>query len=208
MKQSYRPRHWYIKVINLAKTQLKMDESSYRSNLSELTGKDSLKDMGIADLVKVLEFMKQHGFKLQAKTKQTKPMPTNQLQKLKQVWVSLAQLNTLRDRSDAAFEAWALTAAKPLLPQPIDKLDWLPSGVVHQLIEQLKQWHRRELLKVVPVLMKELPDAAYIKEELCEIERIEREVLENLSKVNQADLERAYQSLSKILSIHKEGVQG
>lgn len=201
-KIGYRPKGWYIKVINVAKTQLAMDEDSYRSNLMQLTGKASLKEMAIPELVTVLSFMQRHGFKLQATNKKAKPMATPQLQKLKQVWVSLAHLNCLRDKSDAAFEAWALTAAKRLLPQPVDSLQWLPRGVVHQLIEQIKQWHRRELLKVVPEMAQRLPSAAYIKEDIGEINWIQTEVLRKLDTVSQADLERAYQSLSKILSLY------
>jgi len=204
MKPKSKPRSWYIQLIHVAKTKLQMDDASYRANLQELVGKQSCSNMTIPELVQVLEFMKSRGFKPEAK-KKTNQAP-DQLDKLRQVWVAMAKMGVLRDRSDKALEAWALPQAKRLYKvREISKLEWMPSWIVDKLIETLKQWHKRELLKVVPGMVTALPATELSEEHQRDLYYIYTDVLNRLDEVGQFKLAQAYDTLKKLHLIYKEG---
>ena len=157
----YKPKSWYITVINIAKKQLEMDEKNYRDTLETTTKKRSLKQMSIPELVKVLSHMEKIGFKLQkSSTSKAKQSPKSShksedtktdLDKLRQIWIEMNKQGFLKDGSDTALEKWA----RNLSPRynkgvAIEKLEWLTPKVKYNLIEQLKQWHKRVINKVLP----------------------------------------------------------
>ena len=206
MTKQAKPRSWYIKIIHIAKNKLQMDDATYRANLKELVGKESCSKMSIPELVQVLAFMKSRGFKPEAskKTKKEKQVP-DQLDKLRQVWVAMAKMGVLRDRSDKALESWALPKARRINKgKGIAKLEWLPSWILERLIETLKQWHKRELLKVVPEMVTSLPATEMSDEHQGDLYLIYREVMNRLDDVGQFKLAQAYDTLKKLHLIYKE----
>lgn len=52
-----------IQLIHIAKSQLGLDDSTYRANLIQVTGKSSTKTMTLAELRTVFEDLKTKGFK-------------------------------------------------------------------------------------------------------------------------------------------------
>lgn len=54
--------------IHIGKQQLGLDDETYRALLKSVTGKTSSADMGVTDLHKVVEAMKQRGFKIKGKS--------------------------------------------------------------------------------------------------------------------------------------------
>ena len=157
MPAEYRPKPWYFSVINMAKNQLAIEDSTYRDILKAKTGKISLKDMTIPDLVKVLSYMKSIGFKLKA-NKKLSPSSSNKpvgqvtmLDKLRQLWIEMAKQGFLKDGSEQALEKWACNQAKRLNKGvAITKLEWLKGNMLYALIEQLKKWHMRLLNDALP----------------------------------------------------------
>ena len=152
MANEYRPKSWYFKVINMAKTQLDIEEASYRDILKSKTGKDSLKTMTIPDLFKVLSHMKTLGFKLTA-NKKLSPSTAGKavgeltmLDKLRQLWIEMYKQGFLNDGSEQALETWASNQSKRFNKGvAITKLGWLKGNILYNLIEQLKKWHMRLL---------------------------------------------------------------
>ncbi|PKG73146.1 regulatory protein GemA [Shewanella sp. GutCb] len=152
MKKQFKPKSWYIKMIHIGKSQLRIDEQSYRANLMALTGKRSCLDMGIPDLFKVLEFLKSKGFKFQARktTNSTQKAAPTQLDKLRYIWITMNKQGFLRDGSDSALNKWSTGQAKRLNNgNAIAKLEWLQPNMLNALIEQLKKWHIRMLNEAI-----------------------------------------------------------
>jgi len=152
MPYKSRPKSWYIQLIHIAKTSLKLDDDLYRSNLQLVTRKDSCKDMTTPELVTVLEHFKKLGFKPKAsKTNKNSPESRTKpkkdmLDKLRQIWIEMANQGLINDGSELALETWATRQATRLNNgEPIKKLQWLSNQMRYQLIEQLKQWHARLL---------------------------------------------------------------
>jgi phage gp16-like protein len=147
-------KFWYIKIIHIAKSQLDLDDDLYRSNLMDLTGKNSCSDMSITDLKKVLEHMKKSGFKITSSTANSPKTKDNKdhtmIDKLRQVWIQMGYQGFLKDSSDRSLERWAANQSKQLNNgHAINKLVWINGRILHTLIEQLKMWHMRELEKAL-----------------------------------------------------------
>ena len=137
----------YIQLIHIAKTQLKLDDESYRAVLMGCGGEDSCKLLGRSDLNKVLVRMRAMGFKAVSKKRSgTSFIKDNktQLSKLRQVWREMDKAGYLRDGTDKGLLGWSKVQAKRLNKNvPVQKLEWLKPSTLQGLIEQLKQWQKR-----------------------------------------------------------------
>jgi phage gp16-like protein len=147
-KAGYKPKFWYIKLIHIAKSQLQLDDDLYRSNLKDLTGKVSSKEMSIQELFKVLEHMKKSGFKIVSqhkKSPKTREKETHTpLDKLRQLWVQMSYKGILRDGSEQALIKWASNQSERMnKKEHVERLEWLSTPFIHQLIGQLQSWQKR-----------------------------------------------------------------
>ncbi|WDE07255.1 regulatory protein GemA [Thalassomonas viridans] len=218
MSGEYKPKSWYIKLIHIAKTQLKMDDTLYRSSLKSLTGKASCKDMSLPDLVKVLEYMKNSGFKPKAKISKKKSPKTREklegahtmLDKLRQLWIEMHKQGFIQDGSEPALEKWAINQSKSLNNgQPVNKLEWLPGNMLHAVIEQLKQWHMRLLKPVFPPLYKEM---ILLNQESRLTKSQQDDFIYHADRLSRASethdvVSNAYKSFVAILAQHNEQVR-
>jgi len=168
MPKTYRPKSWYIKLINIAKKQLNMDEDLYRQSLNDLTRKNSLRAMTIPDLVIVLEYMKKSGFKVKsAKEKSPKSRDKaenthSMLDKLRQVWIQMHYQGFLSSGTEQALQTWASNQSKRLNKGvAITKLEWMKGNMIYALVEQLKKWHMRLLKDAMPKVFCQVRDLAY-----------------------------------------------
>lgn len=177
-KAEYKPKSWYKQLINIAKGQLQITEDTYRVILFTKTKKKSLTEMSIPELFTVLEYMKSLGFKPVAKKKNS-PKSSGKaenthtmLDKLRQIWIQMHYQGFLNDGSEQALETWASNQSKSLNKGvAITKLDWLNGQMQYRLIEKLKQWHMRELGKVLEPRFKQVFEL-YKRAELSEEERM------------------------------------
>lgn len=152
---SYKPHNYYKQLINIAKGQLALPDDLYRANLKTLTGKTSLRDMTIPDLVMVLDHMQKSGFKIKATTRKS-PTTSDKaegthtmLDKLRQVWIQMNYQGLIKNGSEKSLQTWAGNQSKRLNKGvAINKLEWLPGNILYALIEQLKKWHLRMLGEV------------------------------------------------------------
>jgi phage gp16-like protein len=166
MPKAYRPKGWYIKLINIAKKQLNMDEDLYRQSLTDLTRKNSLRAMTIPDLVMVLEYMKKSGFKVKSakgnSPKSRSKKEHTMLDKLRQVWIQMHYQGFINNGSEQSLQTWASNQSKRLNKGvPITKLEWMKGNMLYALIEQLKKWHMRLLNEAMPKVYCQVRDLAY-----------------------------------------------
>ncbi|MCK8043943.1 regulatory protein GemA [Shewanella sp. 1CM18E] len=193
-------------LINIAKTQLQLDDDLYRSMLKHATGKSSLRAMTLSELEQALECFKQKGFKptrvkpslnndkkgIKAKVKanvkpnikgkRLSPASGNAkvalIDKIRAVWITMSHHNIIQDASETALDSYARRMTKS--QQQVDSVAWLNPQQANRVLESLKNWHRRELL-----------------------ERIQSRTLNNIAKSNHQSL-----SYNQVVDLYLNGAYG
>lgn len=122
-------RRSMIGKVKIAVKQLGMLDDDYRQILFDHTGKMSLKDCSDPQISRVLDVMKQKGFRpLPSKKAASHPMAM----KARALWISLYHLGTVHNSSEQALEAFAKRQLG------CDKLQWARQSDAFRLIEALK----------------------------------------------------------------------
>ena len=87
-----------IQLIHIAKSQLHLDDDTYRASLIRITSKNSTKAMTIPELNKVLDDFKTKGFKVAPqKAGKLKKADDDQSKLIRHLWLSLHALGEVRD---------------------------------------------------------------------------------------------------------------
>ena len=127
-----------IAKVHIAKNQLALDETSYRSLLKRVAGKDSAKSMSGTELGKVLDEFKRLGFKTAKKRAGfRKQAQSPQASKIRALWLNLYHLGEINDSSEEALAAFAHRTAK------VSALQWLTADKADTIIRSLKAWLER-----------------------------------------------------------------
>lgn len=130
-----------IKLIHVARRELHMDDDTYRLMLAGMKGLDgatSTADLSVPKLLRVLEQLKQKGFKVRPNTKAKRPLADDeQSKKIRALWLTLHDMGAVRDPSEAALAKYVLRMTK------VAALQWLNAAQASQVIENLKQWMGR-----------------------------------------------------------------
>ena len=128
----------YIKLIHIAKTQLNLDDDTYRKLLLTVTKKNSTKDMTIWELEKVLDNLKSKGFKVKSSKKAGRITATEPIhQKIRSLWIELANAGAVKNRSEKAINAYVKRITG------IEVMYWLNTKQAIIVIESLKGWLAR-----------------------------------------------------------------
>lgn len=132
-----------IQKIKIAENQFHGDDDDIKMLIKlELTGKNSLTAMTVAEKQDVLNHYKDLGFVVQTKAKKKL---SGQAAKLFSIWQQMADSKFIRARSYSALEKWAVENCKgDNNGTPISKLEWLTPSMLHNAVEQLKCWQKRE----------------------------------------------------------------
>ncbi|QIH11888.1 regulatory protein GemA [Pseudomonas sp. BIOMIG1BAC] len=137
----------YIKLIHVARREMRMDDETYRLMLSGMTGLDgatSTADLSVPNLQRVLEQLKQRGFKPRPNKAGTRPRANDeQSRKIRSLWLELHDLGAVRDPSEEALANFVKSMTK------VSALQWLSATQASRVIENLKQWQRRVTNKEV-----------------------------------------------------------
>jgi len=170
-------------LINIARTQLGMDDDSYRAMVIRINGGKgtSLKACNMAELNLILKELKEKGFKIKPNnkngfksqrvkpaktTKDGHPLPADIRDKMLSLWIEMHQQGIIRDGSDAGLTAYCRNRSGK------DHWHWITEYEAIDMIEGLKTWQSRELLgrllkrlkmKGVTISKAELDDKAEIK---------------------------------------------
>jgi phage gp16-like protein len=131
----------YIRLIHVARRELRMDDDTYRMMLAGMKGLDgatSAADLSVPNLVRVLEQLKQRGFKVRPNAAGKRPKANDvQSKKIRSLWLTLHDLGAIRDPSEEALAKFVLNMTK------VSALQWLNTGQASRVIEHLKQWQSR-----------------------------------------------------------------
>ena len=132
-----------IKLIHVARRELRMDDDTYRLRLAGMKGLDgatSTADLSVPNLLRVLEQLKQRGFKVCPNKKPKRPLAQDEQSKMiRSLWLTLHDLGAVRDPSEEALAKFVLGMTR------VAALQWLSTDQASQVIENLKQWHQRVL---------------------------------------------------------------
>lgn len=142
-----------IKLIHIGRSALGMDEATYRAMLANLcNGKTSSKALTAQERQRVLDHMRDKGFKLKRRAGQGGTTHDTwrrapQMRKLRALWYLLAEAGAVdhpadSQACDAAIEAWAKRQLSTHTP-PLDALRFADGVQMSQLIEALKDWGLR-----------------------------------------------------------------
>lgn len=125
--------------IHIAKTQLGLDEDTYRAMLWSVGRVKSSADLDWSGRKRVLDHLKASGFK-PGKPKAPTGGQTaydRQAGKIRALWLELAAAGALRDASDRARDTWILRQTG------IQRVEWLTNTQCAACIEALKKWLAR-----------------------------------------------------------------
>ena len=156
-------RNRLIKLIQVARRDLNLDEPNYRGILFAQGGNDSLATMPIDGMQKVLDYLKTQGFKVRSTKTDRKQATGKDASKARALWLFLHELGAVRDPSEAALTAYVKRIAK------VDDVQWM-RGARHVrtavgpafkdrqdlVIETLKKWAMRYLPAAVATLKQEV----------------------------------------------------
>ena len=156
-------RNRLIKLIQVARRDLSLDEPNYRGILFAQGGNDSLAAMSIDGMQKVLDYLKAQGFKVRSTKTDRKQATGKDASKVRALWLFLHELGAVRDPSEAALTAYVKRIAK------VDDVQWMRGarrvdsgsrpmvkGREELVIETLKKWAMRYLPAAVTVLKQEV----------------------------------------------------
>lgn len=131
-------KHKYIKLIHIAKSQLNIDDDTYRHLLQTLTQKNSTKIMTIRELKKVVDNLKAKGFKVKPPKKAGKITATEPIhKKIRSLWLKLADAGEVKNRSEKAINSYVKRITG------VEVMDWLTEKQAMVVIESLKCWQAR-----------------------------------------------------------------
>lgn len=130
-----------IKLIHVARRELRMDDDTYRlmlAGMKGLGGATSTADLSVPNLTKVLEQLKRLGFTVRPNKVQKRPLANDeQSKKIRSLWLELHGLGAVRDPSEAALAKFVLSMTR------VSALQWLTTAQASRVIENLKQWMGR-----------------------------------------------------------------
>ena len=142
-----------IQLIHIAKQKLSMDEYSYRAMLERLTGKQSTKQMSMAELMQIMQELEQKGFKKTARKHQSPPSQSavgksRIITKIRAVWIEMAKAGIVLDSSEMALNRFAINIINTMLENQGNNLRMLNLQSLNDyqasiVLERLKQWAKR-----------------------------------------------------------------
>jgi phage gp16-like protein len=142
-----------IAKIHVAKKQLSLDDDEYRGLIAGATnGKaESCKDCDESELEQILQLMERRGFtpvikapsekpkvRLSPRTRDKPKGDHEQIDKIRAMWIDLANQGIIRNRSDDACQAFAKRLTK------VDRLEWLNTKQCSTVLAALNAMAKQE----------------------------------------------------------------
>lgn len=122
-----------VAMIHIARKDLGLSEDAYRAILSEVTGKDSSKDLDERQLLRVVERLREHGWKPKSGKRSEKPA----VRMAWALWTQLGTLKALHTPTRAAFRKFCAQLVG------VEEVEWMSPEQLAKTIESLKVWVRR-----------------------------------------------------------------
>ncbi|MDI3325597.1 regulatory protein GemA [Pontibacterium granulatum] len=135
VEQQQSKRKTAIQLIHIAKSQLALDETTYRQMLTSITGQNSCSKLALPQLQQVLDHLKSKGFKTKTRRYGKRPNPTtNRTAMMGKVEALLADGNL----------HWNYAHAMAKRMFQVEKVDWLEPDQLRKLIAALEYNAKRK----------------------------------------------------------------
>lgn len=124
--------------IHIARKQLSMSEDAYRAMLQSVAGVASAGDLDLRGRGKVLQHLKNLGWK--PKTRKKKQVVTPSLpqdKKIRALWLDMHNEGVVKHPEEAALRSYVRRITG------CDRLEWITTKQASIVIESLKQWQMR-----------------------------------------------------------------
>ncbi len=159
-----------IRLVQVGRRSLGLDEETYRALLVQQSGKRSAAALSIQELDKVLQAMKGAGFKPTVKRgvkggKQKRlspvsgtPVRTAEIGVIRAIWITMAKHGLLRDGSETALNHYVERQTVRINNGVgVAEVAWLSEARAYPVLESLKHWHKREMVKALQAAKKTVP---------------------------------------------------
>ncbi|MFQ2250968.1 gp16 family protein [Aeromonas dhakensis] len=141
-----------LKLVQVGRRELGLDEEEYRALLEQVTGVRSAKGMSASKLDAVITAMKGLGFKVKGGAQVTgrRSPPSSakvqapEVRKLRAIWITMKQDGLLHDGSEDALDSFIRRmTANANGGIGVNRAEWLTSAQAERVLEALKKWHIR-----------------------------------------------------------------
>lgn len=141
-----------LKIVQVGRRELGLDEEDYRALLESVTGARSAKGLNAAKLEAVITAMKGLGFKVkggaQVNGRRSPPSSAKvqapEVRKVRAIWITMYNDGFVRDGSDDALGSYIKRmTANANGGAGISRPEWLTSSQAERVLEALKKWHIR-----------------------------------------------------------------
>ncbi|MEI4930708.1 regulatory protein GemA [Aeromonas caviae] len=147
-------RRRLIRLVQVGRRALALDEECYRDLLASHTGKRSAALLTEHELEQVLAAFKAAGFTptpvRQSVSKRLSPsagghLKVNEIAKIRAIWCEMARLGTVRDGSETALNHWVQRmTARSNGGVGVAEVGWLDAPLAVKVLEALKKWNSRK----------------------------------------------------------------
>ncbi|HHQ4786570.1 TPA: gp16 family protein [Aeromonas hydrophila] len=159
-----------IRLVQVGRRSLGLDEETYRALLVHQSGKRSAAELTLQELDKVLLAMKGAGFKPTVKRavnggKQKRlspargaPTKTAEIGVIRAIWITMHRHGLLRDGSETALNHYVERQTVRINNGVgVAEVGWLSEALAYCVLESLKLWHKREMVKALQAAKKTVP---------------------------------------------------
>ncbi|WP_368206379.1 gp16 family protein [Aeromonas sp. s5] len=170
MTTSSNERTRLIRLVQVGRRSLGLDEETYRELLVQQSGKRSAAELTLQELDKVLLAMKGAGFKPTVKRAvnggkpkrlspaRGAPTKTAEISVIRAIWITMHRHGLLRDGSETALnhyvERQTVRINKGI---GVAEVAWLSDTLAYPVLESLKNWHKREMVEALHRAKKVVP---------------------------------------------------
>lgn len=142
-----------IRLVQVGRRALALDDECYRALLASHTGKRSAALLSEQELEEVLIAFKAAGFTPKparhAANRRLSPAPgghlrVNEIAKIRAIWCEMARLGIIRDGSETALNHWVQRMTARLNGGVgVAEVGWLDARTALVVLESLKRWRKR-----------------------------------------------------------------
>ncbi|MGL6429860.1 MULTISPECIES: gp16 family protein [Aeromonas] len=147
-----------LKIVQVGRRELGLDEEDYRALLESVTGARSAKGLSAAKLDAVITAMKGLGFKVkggaQVAGRRSPPSSAKvqapEVRKIRAIWITMYNDGFVRDGSEDALGSYIKRmTANANGGAGIARPEWLTSAQAERVLEALKKWHIRLMTSAI-----------------------------------------------------------
>lgn len=159
-----------IRLVQVGRRSLGLDDETYRELLAQQSGKRSAAELTIQELDKVLLAMKGAGFKPTVKRAvnggkpkrlspaRGAPTRTAEISVIRAIWITMHRHGLLRDGSETALNHYVERQTVRINNGVgVAEVSWLDGALAYSVLESLKHWHKREMVKALQAAKKTVP---------------------------------------------------